>query len=216
MGRADLVIGMYGSIPEVLPPHKTWYESLAQADRKVAIYRQYRIGDAQDQGNQPQCVGFACSNLLRADPIRQNPFSPQHLYKAARQRGRIPENTDGAKLTDAIDYMKEKGAVKKDYWTTDADQVGQHVFEISPVVLSIPWYNRMDTPTKGRIEPKGSLVGFHAVLAYAYDGLKKRIFLQNQWGKAWGLEGNCWMTLADFRKVMQKGGIGCAVSETAL
>lgn len=203
-----------GSIPFTIPDSRLGFP-LASAERKETIFRSYKIGPIKNQQDNPWCVGFSIYNLLVAEPIIQTPFSPERIYKEARKRDL--ENNDGipgAKLNCAVDFLKEKGVIKSEFWTTSAEEVGQYIFTISPVVVSIPWKTGMDEVGKsGKMKLGGGYRGHHAVLAYAYDRLKDRIFFANQWGEDWGDRGKFSLSMADFKKLMGEGGIACALVE---
>ncbi len=203
-----------GSIQFSIPDSKLGFP-LAAATKKETIFRQYKIGPIKNQQDNPWCVGFSLYNLLCAEPIVQTPFSPEKIYKEARKRD--PENSDevsGAKLNLAVDFLKEKGVIKNEHWTTDAEEVGQYIFNISPVVLSIPWKTGMDEVDKsGKMKIGGKYRGHHAVMAYAFDGMKDRVYFVNQWGEDWGDNGRFTLSLADLKRLMNDGGIACALIE---
>lgn len=203
----------FGSIPFDPKNLKIGFP-LASAEKKERILRQYKVGGIRDQGYTPQCVGYALWGLLKAEPISQEPYTPTEIYKAARKFSKTPASVEGVKLNDAVDFLKDKDFVEQEYWTLSVDDVSNHLFTTSPVVLSIPWKEKMDTPASdGRVKLGGAYVGHHAVMAYCFDGLKKRIWMANSWGKAWGKEGLFYMTITDLGKLMGDGGLGCAIVE---
>ena len=201
-----------GAIREDIPSHKNLM-SVAAARKTETLFRQYKIGKVQDQGDLGACVAYSLTNLFRAEPISQNPFDPVELYYAIR-KDKGYHGEDGLRLSDAVDYVIKQGKVKEDLWTNSAEQVGLYIFNYSPVVLSIPWKTGMDEPKKdGRAKPGGNLRGFHAVMAYSFDRLKNRIWLQNQFGLSYGKNGCFYLTLEDLDKLMREGGSGCALLE---
>jgi hypothetical protein len=202
---------LLGSIQFSIPDSRLGFP-LASVEKKETIFRNYRLGDviSQEGGT---CVDAACRGLLWAEPISQNPCKPLEIYKAARKLANTPDHIEGAQLNTAVDYLISKGVVKKDYWTKDAEEIGIFLNTVAPVVCSLPWYERMcETEKDGRIIIKGGAIGFHAVLAFRFDGLKERVWLRNSWGN-WGLNGNCYVTMNDMKKLMNQGGLACALVE---
>jgi len=204
----------FGSIPVEIPENKLGFP-LASSQKTETIFRQYKIGSITDQKDNPSCVAHSCIALLEAEPIQQRGFmDPEELYRTIRKKGNYSKSVDGLKLPDAVNFLIEKGVAKKDIWTQDPEQVKFHINNTSPVILSIPWYVKMnESAGDGRIKKGGGFLGYHALLAYAYDGLKDRIWLQNQWGKGWAKNGCCYLTMKDFKYLMSGGGLGCALIE---
>jgi hypothetical protein len=202
-----------GSIPFSLPDSKLGFP-LTMGAKKETIFRNYQLGEVTDQGPNGTCVDYCLRSLLAAEPISQNPCKPLEIYKAARKLGKTPDDVEGSQLNYAVDYLISKNIVKKDYWTNDADQVALYLNTISPIVMTIPWYERMNKTEKdGRILCNGNPIGFHAILGFRYDGLKDRIWLRNSWGKDFGINGNGYVTMKDLAKLMNKGGLACALVE---
>ncbi len=202
-----------GSLPFSLPDSKLGFP-LTAGTKKETIFRNYRLGDVLDQGTEGICVDCSLRGLLDAEPFSQSPCNPREIYKAARKIGKIPDSVEGCQLNHAIDYLMGKGIVKQEFWTEDAHQIATYLNTISPVVVSLPWYERMNKPEKdGRVLVKGDPYGFHAVLAFRYDGLKDRVWLRNSWGHSWGVFGNCYITMKDLARLMNKGGLACALVE---
>ena len=151
---------------------------------------------------------------LNAEPIAQNPCKPLEIYKAARKIGNTPDELEGCQLNHAVNYLIKKKIIKKEYWTQKSSEVALYLNTISPIVMSLPWSEKMNNPAKdGKIVPGGNSIGYHAVVAFRFDGLKERLWLRNSWSESWGLNGNCYMTLADLQKLLTQGGIACALVE---
>lgn len=202
-----------GSLPFSLPDSKLGFP-LTTGTKKETIFRNYRLGEVLDQGDEGICVDCSLRSLLDAEPISQNPCEPREIYKAARKAGNVPDSVEGAQLDLAVNYLIGKGIVKREYWTNEAREVANCLNTISPVVFSLPWYSRMDKPDKdGRILCKGDPSGFHALLGFRYDGLKDRVWLRNSWGHNWGVFGSCYITMNDLARLLNKGGLACALVE---
>ena len=201
-----------GSIPFTVSDSNLGFP-LASATKKETIFRNYKLGDVRDQLDKPICVEESLIGLLNAEPISQNPCKPLEIYKAARKLGNTPDNIEGCQVNHAVDYLISKGIVKKEFWTQDAQEVAVFLNNVAPVIYSLPWYSKMDkTQSDGRLICKGDPIGFHAVLGFRYDGLKKRFWMRNSWGN-WGINGNCYLTMHDLARLMNKGGLACALVE---
>ena len=202
-----------GSLPFTIPPEKLGFPPVG-AEKTKTLFRAYKTGKRTDQGTESSCVGHALYNLLAAEPISQSPFNPNEIFDAARKIGKQPKSVKGSNLIDGIDFLKNENLIEKEYWATKADLVGDYINNVAPVVLSIPWFERMDDAAKdGRIKAAGDYVGGHAIFCYGYDGLKKRFWLKNSWGSNWGLDGNCYITFGDLEKLFERGGLACALVE---
>lgn len=201
-----------GSLPFTIPAERIGFPPVS-AEKTKTLFRIYKVGKRTDQGTESSCVGHALYNLLAAEPISQAPFSPNDIYAAARKLGKIPPSVKGSNLVDGINFLRSKDLIEKELWATKADQVGEYINGVSPVVLSIPWYERMDETQKdGRVKVAGDYVGGHAIFCFGYDGLKKRFWLKNSWSN-WGLDGNGYITSGDLEKLFERGGIACALVE---
>ena len=203
----------YGSLPFEIPSNELGFP-LAAVVKKETIFRNYKIAKILDQKDQGICVDMALTSLLNAEPIAQNPCKPLEIYKAARKIGNVPDEVEGCQLNHAVQYLVKKKIIKKDYWTNKSSEVALYLNTISPVVMSIPWYEKMNNPEKdGRITIGGNLIGYHAVLAFRFDGLRNRIWIRNSWGMEWGTFGNCYIGINHLEKLLNQGGIACALVE---
>lgn len=203
----------FGSLPIQISENRLGFP-FTSTTKKVTIFRNFALGPVYDQGDKPICVDCALRGLLAAEPVKQSPFKEMEIYNGARKLDKTSSSIEGSKLDFAVDFLKEQGFIKEDFWTNKTDQVIDYLNKISPVVFSLPWYEKMNHPEKdGNLITKGPLIGFHAVLGFRYDGLKNKIYIRNSWGKNWGVEGNAYLTLDNLEKLMIKGGIACALVE---
>lgn len=202
----------FGSIPIKIPKEKLGFP-LASSQKTETIFRQYKIGPPRTQDDDA-CVGWAMSNLLKAEPISQT-YDPRKIYLEARKRGNLPKSVAGSKITDAVDFLKSEKLVREDFWANDIDQVIQFLFNVSPVCFSLPWYSNMTEVNKNdpRAKLGGSYLGNHAVMAYGFDKLKNRVYFQNSWGSDYGQNGNFYFTKKDLEKLLKVGGIAVALLE---
>jgi hypothetical protein len=203
----------YGALPFKIPDDQLGFP-LTTSTKKETIFRNYKIGKVLDQGDKGICVDMALTGLLNAEPISQTPCQPLEIYKAARKLGKTPDDLEGCQLNHAVDYLIDKKIIKRKYWTCKSEEVTLYLNTISPIVMSIPWYEKMNTTEKdGRITLGGNLIGYHAVLAFRFDGLHNRIWIRNSWGSEWGVSGNCYIEIGNLEKLLNRGGIACALVE---
>ena len=202
-----------GSIPISIDENRLGFP-LTSASRRTTIFRNFALGPVYDQGDKPICVDCALRGLLAAEPVKQSPFKESEIYHAARKLDETSESIEGSKLNFAVEFLKNKGIVRENFWTNKSYEVVDYLNKISPIVFSLPWYEKMNDPEKdGNLIPKGKLIGFHAVLGFRYDGLKNKIYIRNSWGKKWGVDGNAYLSLINLDKLMNDGGIACALVE---
>lgn len=203
----------YGALPFVIPDSELGFP-LASAVKKETIFRNYKMGKVLDQGDQGICVDMSLTALLNAEPIAQNPCKPLEIYKAARKIGNTPDELEGCQLNHAVNYLIKKKIIKKEYWTQKSSEVALYLNTISPIVMSLPWSEKMNNPAKdGKIVPGGNSIGYHAVVAFRFDGLRNRIWLRNSWGLGWGTSGNCYIEINNLEKLLVQGGVACALVE---
>ena len=203
----------YGALPFTIPDSQLGFP-LAASTRKETIFRNYKVGQVLDQGDKGICVDMSLTALLNAEPISQNPCKSLEIYKAARKIGNIPDDIEGCQLNHAVDYLVKQKIIKREYWTQKSEEVSLYLNTISPIVMSLPWSEKMNKPAKdGRITLGGNLIGHHAVLAFRFDGLRNRIWIRNSWGEGWGVSGNCYIDINNLEKLLKQGGIACALVE---
>ncbi|MDA8073044.1 MAG: C1 family peptidase [Actinomycetota bacterium] len=67
------------------------------------------------------------------------------------------------------------------------------------VVLGIPTWPDLDTPTEGRLSvpAKSDLDGaHHAVVVIGYDEQTAEMLIRNSWSETWGIDGTAWLPFA--------------------
>jgi hypothetical protein len=179
-------------------------------------YRHWRLNsEVTDQGETSACVGHAWYNWLGASPVRQVPLLPNGLYELARHYDEWEgEDYDGTSVRGAAKVLKLTGHVVEYVWEWQLDPIANYLLEQGPVVLGVNWYGGMYNPDKnGLIKPTGRVLGGHAVLAYGINIKKELVWIRNSWGKGWGINGNCLISLDDLAQLLGEDGECCSATE---
>jgi hypothetical protein len=175
--------------------------------------RQWHCNAWLDQGSEGACVGFGWSHEFAATPAVNavTNATAQKLYKQAQTldewAGEDYSGTSviaGAKAAVADGYMREYR------WAFGIDDVILALSHAGPVVLGLNWYSGMfDPDANGLITPSGNIAGGHCILALGYDSKKQLIRLHNSWGKDWGIDGECYISVNDLSTLLKDSGEAC-------
>ena len=95
-------------------------------------------------------------------------------------------------------------------WATTTAEITQWLQTKGPVVVGTDWYyDMMDPPASGVIQPTGGVAGGHAyVLVGAVDknanpsSTPGFYLMQNSWGRSWGKDGTALIDIGDFGRVL--------------
>jgi hypothetical protein len=168
-----------------------------------------------DQGTEGACTGFAVTHEAAAKPVAVQGLShstAQRVYHRARQLDEYPgEDYDGSSVLGAIKAAQELGWVGEYRWAFGIQDLRLAIGYKGPAVLGINWYEGMFSPNADTnfISPTGALIGGHAILCNGYNASKDRFTLHNSWGKAWGRNGECFITGADLERLLHEQGEAC-------
>ena len=171
-----------------------------------------------DQGFEGACVGFGVTHELIARPSEVKDLSNQfsrNLYFEAQKidpwdggayPGAIPfyEGTSvlaGVKVAQSMGYFKEYR------WSFGIDDLILGVGYSGPAVMGLAWYEGMFFPDKdGYIRPTGRLAGGHCILCKGINIKQNRFLLHNSWGKDWGMNGTCYISIDDMNTLLNQDG----------
>lgn len=172
-------------------------------------------GQALNQGDTPQCVGYSAFELGRCSPVRQQVASPRALYNLAQEfdewEGRDYDGTSVRGVAKALQIM---GVAESYYWAADVETAVAHVLDLGPLLLGVNWYRNMSYPdSSGRVEAKGRFDGGHAVLLRGADTRSELVCLRNSWGRDYGIGGDCLLSFADLDRLIHEDGEACAIVE---
>jgi hypothetical protein len=169
-----------------------------------------------DQGQVGSCTGNAGIGDINTQPFTLNTkvYSPDEtgalkLYEAAQV-------IDGVVPYPVTDNGSSGLSIAKALSKTGLISSYQHTFTLYdalkaltqyPVITGINWYSEMFTPDPdGRVHPTGTIAGGHEVELYRIDAEKGRIWGHNSWGNSWGVNGDFYLTWADYATLLGQQG----------
>lgn len=181
--------------------------------------KMWRVGETGDQGNTPQCVGYAWRHFLAASPImerigRELPTATRIYNIAQTLDPWAGENYAGTSVRAGAEALRQLGLIKGYIWATDMASLKSHIQYRGPVVIGVDWFHPMFRPRGEYIVPAGSAVGGHAVLLHGWSEERKAFRGLNSWGKDWGNKGKFWLDEQDARYlIFQANGEACSAIE---
>lgn len=181
--------------------------------------RGIKLWDAEgwwgDQGETPECVGYAWAHWLDDKPLHKNLphplISPTTIYLEAKKLDRWKgEAYDGTSIRGGVKYLKNCGKVSSYHWGFDLNSLINAVLYLGPVVIGTSWYSHMFYPNKaGIIKAQGTYSGGHAYLINGIHMTKKQFRIKNSWGRDWGSKGHAWISFSDMARLIRESGEIC-------
>lgn len=188
--------------------------------------RIWNAGQVLDQGDTPQCVGYAGWGWLSGGPVVNQPkFSPTDLYHWAQDEDEWPgSDYEGSSTLGLMKALQKKGYVGEYIWATDVETLVSWILTKGPVVVGTNWYMDMFTPdSQGFIEPAGDMAGGHEWRIIGadrdrkcYDGTKGALRMVNSWGRSWHENGRAWISFGDLDKLLKEDGEAVTATEIKL
>jgi hypothetical protein len=186
------------------------------------VARTWNAGGVLDQGDTPQCVGYAGWGFLAGGPVVNKPsFTPTDLYHWAQEKDEWPgEDYEGSSTLGMMQALKEKGFVTEYRWGLSLDVLVAWVLSTGPFVTGTDWFSDMFEPEDGFIRVSGSNAGGHEWRIIGAnkgkkcpDGTKGAFRMVNSWGRSWGDSGRAWISFNDYEKLLSGGGDAATPTE---
>ena len=172
-----------------------------------------------NQGNTPQCVGYAWSHWIEDGPVGHDGVAPiiqpTLIYREAQKLDEWPgENYNGTSVRGAAKYLRATNAISSYLWTYDINVLIDTVLTKGPVVVGTNWYTSMFFPNRnGLIRATGRLAGGHAYVINGVDKNQKLFRIKNSWGRNWGKSGHAFISFADMERLIRLNGEVCLAIE---
>jgi hypothetical protein len=168
-----------------------------------------------DQGTTPQCTAHALGGLKSyQDRIDQGKFFD---FDKPLFFQRCGGNANGAVLRNCFDQAlkigyplvgnapEAKNHKIASYYAIplDTTSIKQAILTFGEVVFGVHWQNSWLSPrANGVLPPPDRAVGGHAIRCRGWDDAKG-FRLDNSWGPAWGVGGECYMPYSYLRYVFE-------------
>lgn len=174
----------------------------------------WRCNSYLDQGDQPECVGFAWTHEAIARPVEIKNIGSSDarlLYKLSQTLDDYPgENYEGTSIIGGAKAQQQMKRLAEYRWCFSESDLLLTVGYKGPVVLGINWYSGMEKPdSNGVIKPTGFIAGGHAILCIGVS-IKTNLYrLHNSWGQSWGVNGDCYISREDMTRLLKEDGEAC-------
>lgn len=192
------------------------YELVPEAtDRKIRYWDDTRWYG--DQGDTPECVGYAWAHWLYSVPIR-NWIDPSGIYYFAKYIDEWPgQNYDGTSVRAGAKVLHRLGVIEEYSFAWDMESLAYALLELGPVTIGINWYEGMQEPdSRANIYRTGQLLGGHAVVLTGINLAGGVVRGKNSWGRSWGRNGRFFLRLDDLEQLLKEDGEVCIATEKVL
>ena len=172
-----------------------------------------------NQGNTPQCVGYAWAHLLEDGPVPQSGIAPiippRIIYENAQKLDEwVGENYAGTSVRGGVKYLQSVGKVSSYYWGFNLTTLINSVLNLGPVVVGTNWYNGMFYPNRnGLIKISGRIAGGHAYVINGVNTVTRLFRIKNSWGQSWGQSGHAYISFTDMERLIRERGEICFATE---
>ena len=154
-----------------------------------------------NQADTPYCTGYATAGYIEIKHWQKKHFPKQYdatnIYHAAKALDNFIG--DGSWVKFAVEGAKNLGMIDGDvkHVAKGSDDLRFAILEYGACIGSFMITNEWNQVNKkdGKIKDLGdnaNLLGGHAVLICGYD--KDGVYIQNSWGKDWGIWGFAWLS----------------------
>jgi hypothetical protein len=173
-------------------------------------------GQVLDQGQLGSCTGNAGVDTMMTGPYWDHlkrtfvEADAVALYEVAthidRVPGSYPPNDTGSSGLAVCRAMKMRGWISA-YHHAFGVHHALGALMLAPVMVGIPWYERMfDPDPDGTVHVGGGVAGGHEICCLGYDTGTRKLKFLNSWGTGWGAAGYFFMSDGDFASLLAQGG----------
>jgi hypothetical protein len=182
-----------------------------------------------DQGSTGHCVGFGSAQWGNTDPVDDHYTNADGdaIYYECKVIDGEPNAEDGSTVRSGVTALKNRGRLAAYAFTSSVETIKKFILANGPIIVGTDWYQSMFTPdANGYVSPSGVVAGGHC---YIIDGflpaspspqgpngivVKEDTFvLRNSWGSSWAIDGQFYMTVADFATLLAGNGEAVAAVE---
>lgn len=178
-------------------------------------------GGVLNQGDVGSCTGNATAGAINTAGLHVVGHTalkePDALgiYELATSldefEGAYPPDDTGSSGLSAAKSAKQKTLIGS-YQHAFNMEAALTALQKGPVITGVDWYEGFDSPssTTGLVKPTGQVRGGHEIVAIGFEPhavlSDSLVFLQNSWGREWGLAGRfCW-TVSTWQKLLNAQG----------
>jgi hypothetical protein len=177
-----------------------------------------------DQGNVGSCVGNGWSHELAAVPVAIkdviNEMFALGVYHEAQKNDEWPgENYEGTSVLAGAKVIQARGYMSEYRWAFNTDDALRSISQQGPGVVGTNWLDTMfePDPNTGLLDCSGSPAGGHCYLVrgnllkhhFKGVGTLHVVRIRNSWSKDWGQNGDAFIRVEDFDKLLQDDGEFC-------
>lgn len=176
------------------------------------------LATALDQGQKPHCIGFAGANFGINDPIQDdytNETGADFYYKCKIVDGE-PGQENGSSVRSIAKVLRNEGRIANYAFTYATDEITWWLLNKGPLIVGTLWTaGMMIADDCNVIHPTGAIAGGHGYLLNAKTEFNY-YRIQNSWNGYWGINGQAYISIADFAALLHSGGEALAAVECPL
>ena len=184
-----------------------------------------------DQGQEGACVGFGIAHELAAIPVQVMYINDAYAFQIYEEAKKIDvwpgENYQGTSVLAGLKVAKNMGLIEEYRWAFGLEDFLRTCGRKGPVIFGLNWYTGMMNPDRnGFIHKTGIVEGGHCILGrgtsvkyfmtgdkYSMSNVDKKkgyAIFHNSWGRSWGYNGTCKISLEDLEALLYEQG-ECAI-----